>query len=240
MSSAPETIAAATTSRGQIALREVVGEGGPVHELVIAGIFAMNSLDTSTETALAQRALERVDSPARVLVAGLGLGFTTWQVLKDKRVREVDVVEVEEDLIAWARLGLTPTLGVLARHPRVRLHATDVADVLGVDRPVDGAVNPATPPGPWDLILLDVDNGPSLLVHQVNERLYAAAALAAAVAALAPGGVLAIWAAQREPTLHARLTRIAPTQEILLPVERGGRALECALYITHPPSGPPR
>ena len=102
------------------------------------------------------------------------------------------------------------------------------------------AVNPATPPGPWDLILLDVDNGPSFLVHQVNERLYAAAALATAVAALAPGGVLAIWAAQREPTLHARLTRIAPTQEILLPVERGGRALECALYITHPPSGPPR
>ena len=61
---------------------------------VVAGVFAMDSVDTSTEVAMAQESLARTSSPDRVLVGGLGLGFTTWQVLKDKRVRQVDVVDL--------------------------------------------------------------------------------------------------------------------------------------------------
>ena len=109
----PQTLVSATTPRGEIALRERPhpdGRGSLVHELVVAGVFAMDSLDTSTEAALALESLTRTDSPERVLVGGLGLGFTTWQVLKDKRVRHVDVVEIETDLVEWARLGLAPTL----------------------------------------------------------------------------------------------------------------------------------
>lgn len=225
MDQAPETIAVATTPRGEIALRERPGDGeSVVHELIVAGVFAMDSADTSTETALALRSLERVEEPGRVLVGGLGLGFTSWQVLKDRRVSEVHVAEIEEDLVQWARLGLTPTLGVLARHPRVTIHPQNIATVL------DGDVPEA--PGPWDLVLLDVDNGPSFLVHEDNERLYSAPALEAALALVAPGGVLAIWAAQPEPELLAGLTVLAPTEEILLPVERQGRSLEYALYLT--------
>ncbi|WP_277452715.1 hypothetical protein [Janibacter sp. DB-40] len=226
MDSTPETIAAAETPRGEIALRErPAPDGTVVHELVVAGVFAMDSADTSTETALADRSLERVETPTRVLVGGLGLGFTAWQVLKDRRVRDLHVVEIEEDLVQWARLGLTPTLGVLARHPRVTLHVQDAAS------PVAGDGGPA---GPWDLVLLDVDNGPSFLVHRDNERLYSAPALSSILAQLAPGGALAIWAAQREPDLLATLTGLATTEEVLLPVERQGRSLEYALYIARP------
>ncbi len=228
MSTPLETVATATTPRGEIALRERVGDDNTtVHELVIAGVFAMDTVDTSTETALAERSLECVDSPSRVLVAGLGLGFTTWQVLKDKRVREIDVVEIEEDLIAWALLGLTPTLGMLARHPRVRLHAADVADVLAGEAPAGASA------GTWDLVVLDVDNGPSFLLHEGNDRIHSAPALRAASTRVTKGGALAIWAAQREPALLATLSDLGPTQEILLPVERGGRTLEYALYVTH-------
>ena len=225
MDDPPETIAVATTPRGEVALRERTDEAGTtVHELVVAGVFAMDSVDTSTETALALRSLERVETPGRVLVGGLGLGFTAWQVLKDSRVRAVDVVEIEEDLVQWARLGLTPTLGVLARHPRVRVHARDVATVLAGE---DGEAT-----GPWDLVLLDVDNGPSFLVHQDNERLYSPPVLTTALSAVAAGGVLAIWAAQREPELLGTLEALGPTEEVLLPVEREGRTLEYALYLT--------
>lgn len=226
MDSTPETIAAAETPRGQIALRErPAADGSVVHELVVAGVFAMDSVDTSTETALAERSLERVEAPTRVLVGGLGLGFTAWQVLKDRRVQDLHVVEIEEDLVQWARLGLTPTLGVLARHPRVTLHVQDAASPVTDD---------GEPVGPWDLVLLDVDNGPSFLVHRENERLYSAPALSSLLAQLAPGGALAIWAAQREPDLLATLTGLATTEEVILPVQRQGRSLEYALYIARP------
>lgn len=228
MEEPPETIARASTPRGEVVLRERVGEDGTVvHELIVAGVFAMDSADTSTETALAVRSLEDIEAPGRVLVGGLGLGFTAWQVLKDSRVREVHVAEIEEDLVQWARLGLTPTLGVLARHPRARIHPRDVASVLAGEEPEAH--------GPWDLVLLDVDNGPSFLVHEGNERLYAAPALRAALEAVATGGLLAVWAAQREPDLHATLADLAPTEEVLLPVERDGRTLEYALYLARRP-----
>lgn len=221
---APETIVSASTPRGEIALRERrAPDGEVVHELVVAGVFAMDSGDTSTETRLAEESLSRTEAPGRVLVGGLGLGFTVWQVLKDRRVKHVDVVEIETDLVEWARLGLVPTLGLVARHPRVSVHAGDIAPVLRGE---------ATPAGPWDLVLLDVDNGPSFLVHEDNEQIYAPEALADALARVSPGGTLAIWAGRREPELLTTLRSLAPTEEVVLDVEREGRRLEYALYLT--------
>lgn len=225
------TVVRAPTPRGEVALRERRVGGQVVHELVVAGVFAMDSRDTSTETALAQSTLELVDDPARVLVGGLGLGYTALAAIKDRRVRRLDVVEVEEDLLAWARLALTPTLGLLARHPRVTLHAGDVADAL-VPPAAGGAAG--LPTGPWDLVLLDVDNGPGFLVHPANSRLYTAGSLRSALGRVAPGGALAVWAAQREPDLLATLADLAPTQETTVTVAREGRELEYAIYVARP------
>ena len=226
MDSPAETVASAETPRGELTLRERTTEDGTVvHELIVAGVFAMDTADTSTETALAEQALAQVSDPRRVLVGGLGLGFTAWQVLKDRRVRELHVVELEEDIVHWARLGLTPTLGVLARHPRATLHTSGALAALTDDE---------EPHGPWDLVLLDVDNGPSFLVHADNERIYSAESLAAILSRVAKGGALAIWAAQREPALLATMQSLAPTQEILLPAQRRGRALQYAIYLARP------
>lgn len=90
------------------------------------------------------------------------------------------------------------------------------------------------PFGPWDLVLLDVDNGPSFLVHAGNERIYSPEALRGALDQVSPGGTLAIWAAQPEPDLLAALSTLAPTEEVLLEVEREGRTLTYALYLTRP------
>ena len=222
---ARRTLARVRTPRGEVALRERGVEPHLIHELIVAGVFAMDSVDTSTEVLLAERTLGVVDAPERVLVGGLGLGFTAWSVLKDRRVAHLDVAEIEADIVDWARLGLTPTLAMVARHPRAELHAADVADVLT-------GVSP--PEGPWDVVLLDVDNGPSFLVHGHNEALYADDHLAAAVSRVRRGGVLAVWAAQREPALFERLERLAPTEEQVVEVTREGRTFEYALYVTRP------
>jgi spermidine synthase len=217
----PETLAREQTPSGEVALRR----RGTVLELVVDGAFAMDTVDTSTEVVLATEALRRHPDPARVLVGGLGLGFTTRAVLEDRRVRHVDVVELAEPLVRWARRGLVPELSGL-EGARCTVHVADVADVLA------GRAGPA---GPWDLVLLDVDNGPGFLVHTANAALYEGPGLAASRRALAPGGLLVVWSSHVAPGLLDALRAVAApgeeVDEVVLPVHREGRDLDYALYL---------
>jgi spermidine synthase len=214
------TIARAGTSHGEVALRR----RGDVLELVVDGAFAMDTLDTSTEVVLATEGLRRSPAPERVLVGGLGLGFTARAVLADDRVGHVDVVELAEPLVRWSRAGVAPEIAGL-HGPRCTLHTADVADVLA---------GRAGPPGPWDVVLLDVDNGPGFLVHPSNSALYAVPGLATARAALAPGGVLVVWSSHVAPPLHEALREAArpgdEVDETVLPVVREGRSFDYAVY----------
>ncbi len=215
------TLAREDTPSGEVALRR----RGTVLELVVDGAFAMDSLDTTTETALAAAALARHPRPARVLVGGLGLGFTGRAVLADPRVESLDIVELAAPLVRWAREGLVPELGGLAGDRRCVLHVADVAAVLA------GTVGPT---GPWDLVLLDVDNGPGFLVHQGNAGLYAAPGLAAARDRLRPAGALVVWSSHLAPDLLATLRDVAGPQdqvaESRFTVQRAARSGDGALY----------
>jgi spermidine synthase len=222
----PVTIARETSPRGEVVLRR----RGRHLELIVNGAFAMDTVDTSTEEALARIALETVAMPSAVLVGGLGLGFTARAVLADHRVGRLDVVELEQPLVAWAQGALSPSLvpelGHLEDDTRCRLWSADVAAVLA---------GTAGPSGPWDLVLLDVDNGPDFLLHEGNAGLYAVSGLRAALAQVAPGGALVVWSSHRSPRLMEALATVAdeaggPATERILPVEREGRRLEYALY----------
>lgn len=216
----PLTLARADTAHGEVVLRR----RGADLELVVDGAFAMDTVDTSTEVLLAGDALARHRSPRRVLVGGLGLGFTSRAVLADDRVHRLDVVELAEPLVRWARAGLVPELAGLEGE-RCRLHVADVATVLA-------GAGPAA--GPWDVVLLDVDNGPGFLVHAGNARLYAPAALAQARARLTDGGLLVVWSSHVAPGLLATLRAVAGegdrVEEDVVPVRRGDRELDYARY----------
>jgi spermidine synthase len=210
----PVTLGRATGPHGEVLLRR----RGDVEELVVNGVFAMDSSETRTERELARLAA----GAARVLVGGLGLGYTAAELLAGD-VAVLDVVELEDCLVGWAARGLTPTLDRVARDPRVRLWTADVAAVL------DGRTD--RPPGPWDAVLLDVDNGPDFLIHDGNAALYAEPALRAAYARLAPGGVLALWSQGRSPALLATLAGLGgAVDEHTFAVRREGRDLEYAVY----------
>ncbi len=221
------TIVRENTARGEIALRR----RGGVLELIVDGVFAMDTVDTSTEALLATEALAEHSAPRRVLIGGLGLGFTVRAALADDRISRVDVVERAEPLIRWARAALVPELADL-EGPRCRLHEADVADVLG--EATDGGTDPGSPRSPWDLILLDVDNGPDFLVHPDNAALYTPSGLAGVRRHLAPGGLATIWSSHRSASLLWALQSIAATHdhvdERVLEVQRQGRTLEYALY----------
>jgi len=183
-----------------------------VTELIVNGVFAMDSAEVSSELALADACL-----PARrVLVGGLGLGYTAARLL-DGGVQHTRVVELSAALVAAARAGATEQLGRLASDPRVELVVGDIAD--------------AVTPG-WDAIALDVDNGPSFLIHDHNAALYDASFLARCLAALNPSGKLLVWCESPSPDLEVELRRLArDVRVIVVPVFRGERSFNYAIYV---------
>jgi spermidine synthase len=223
-----ETLARNDGPRGEVVLRRRLGDPSDTEELIINGVFAMDSSETSTEYLLGELAIPG-GRAERVLVGGLGLGHTVAAIAA-KEVATIDVVEIEQCLIDWACQGVTLTLAAAASDPRIRLHNGDVRLVLeGLS---DG------PRGPWDAIVLDVDNGPDFLIHDQNRALYSERGLRTAYAQLADGGTLAIWCQSAAPALRDVLGRIAPSvREHLIRVSRGDRRIQYAIYTVSRPPG---
>ena len=157
----------------------------------------MDTVEVSTERALARAALALVDDPRAVVVGGLGLGFTMHEVLADSRVERCAVVEIEQALVDWMRDGTVPHGPALLADERVKVVVADVAVALAEARPAS-----------YDLVLLDVDNGPGHLVHDANAALYEPPFLTAARAVLRPGGALVVWSADEAPELEAALREV--------------------------------
>ncbi|MCW2832235.1 MAG: spermidine synthase [Nocardioides sp.] len=183
-------IARSQSERGEVVLRRRTNElGADVFELRVNGIFVMDTHETSSEIALAAAALELVADPRDVVVGGLGLGFTTHRVLADPRVEQVTVVEIEDALIGWMRDGTVPQGRAILADQRVRIVNADISMAIEEARST------------YDLILLDVDNGPGYLVNEANERIYEPDFLARCRDLLNPDGVLVVWSAAAAPEL---------------------------------------
>lgn len=184
-------IARAETERGELVLRERRAEGAPATlELRANGVFVMDTVEISTEQALAESSLAQVEEPRAVMVGGLGLGFTMHAVLADSRVERVSVVEIEQALVDWMRDGTVAHGPGMLADERVTVVVADIAAAIA-----------EAPPTSYDLILLDVDNGPGYLVHDTNAALYESPFLESVRRALRPGGAVAIWSAAEAPEL---------------------------------------
>ena len=121
-------LARAESERGELVLRERRPvDGGPTSlELRANGVFVMDTVEVSTERAMAQAALELVEEPRAVVLGGLGLGYTMHELLADSRVEKCTVVEIEPALVEWLRAGAgagrTGAAGGRAGHGRGRRH----------------------------------------------------------------------------------------------------------------------
>jgi spermidine synthase len=185
------------SERGEVVLRRRVAErAADVLELRVNGVFVMDTLETSTETELAGAALELVEHPSRVVIGGLGLGFTTQRVLADPRVEEVRVVEIESALIGWMRDGTVPHGPGLLADKRLQVVDADIVQAVREAR------------SSYDLVLLDVDNGPGYLVHASNEQVYSHDFLESTAEIINPGGALVVWSADPAPELAETMERV--------------------------------
>ena len=156
----------------------------------------MSTRMRGSEEALATMTLERLDGvrAPRLLIGGYGMGFTLRAALAGIGPQgHVTVAELVPEIIEWARGPMADVAAGCLDDPRVTLRMDDVADAM------------LLAPEPLDAILLDVDNGPDGLVRAENNRIYSKSGLHNARRALAPGGVLAIWSAARDPKFTRRL-----------------------------------
>lgn len=195
-------VARAESPRGEIVLRERRDPGaGPnapvVLELRVNGVFVMDTFETSSEKGLATAALKQVESPRNVVIGGLGLGFTLHEVLADQRVEKLVVVEVEDALVQWMRDGTVPHGPSYLADERVTVMTADIRIAMA-----------EATPAAYDLVLLDVDNGPGFLVYDDNEAIYQREFLQQVKGALRPGGALVIWSAAESPTLQAEMEQV--------------------------------
>lgn len=157
-----------------------------VYEIQISGQMLMSSLNNVSERQISTSALglHQGTQPLRVLVGGLGLGYTAQAALESDRVASVRVVEKMDFVIDWMNRGLLPLSEQFAADERLEIRQGDVyQDLLG----------PATEQ--FDVIIVDVDHAPDSRLAEGNGAFYTVEGQRLVAQHLAPGGVLAVWSA---------------------------------------------
>lgn len=169
-------------------------------------ISLMSSRVQGSEMRMAEISCTGLRANAQVLVGGLGMGYTLRATLDQLGPSgKVVVAELLPVLVEWNRGPLGPLAGHPLQDPRVLLVQDDVGRVLRRGQ------------GQYDVVLLDVDNGPDAFTAPQNAWLYGQQGLRAALAALRPGGTMVVWsawpcppfeAAMRRAGFHARTQRV--------------------------------
>jgi spermidine synthase len=150
----------------------------------------MSTRQHASEEKLAELACAHVRATphARILIGGLGFGFTLSAALSALAPgATVVVAEILAAVIAWNRNPSFPLAADAIADPRVLVLQDDVVDVIRKSE------------SGFDSIILDVDNGPNALSTYGNYRLYDFTGLHLARAALRPKGCLALWSAAPDP-----------------------------------------
>jgi spermidine synthase len=205
------------TERGELVLRQA----GEHFEVIADGTFLMDTRDGRSERALVHEAIGG-RAGARVLLGGLGVGFSLDEALADPGVSEVVVVEVEPLVVEWAHTHLRGLNRRGLDDARVRVVVSDLRDAIdGLD-------------SGFDAICLDTDNGPGWLVHESNAELYSDEGLRRLAQLLRPGGRLAVWAAAPDVAFEARLREaFGEVQGVRIAVPRGP---DDVVYVASPPA----
>lgn len=158
----------------------------------------MSTRKHGSEDALGQLPCRRLSQPAsaRILIGGLGMGFTLAAALKEVGPdAQVTVAELIPEVVAWNRGPLGEASGFPLQDPRTQVYEGDVGELL------------RTSPHRFDMIALDVDNGPEGMTTRANDWLYSLEGIDTTKNALRPKGILAYWSATPHPAFGRQLQR---------------------------------
>lgn len=191
--------------------------------IALGGNQLMSTRVSASEIALAELSIEQLagnDAP-HILIGGYGMGFTLRAALaKLGPQAHVTVAELVPQIMDWARGPMAELTGGCLNDPRVTIHIGDVGEAI------------ASANARYDVILLDVDNGPDGLSRRSNDGLYSDTGLAESRRALRPGGILAIWSAAPDAKFAKRFAHAAfATEEISLRAHSKGRGARHVIWL---------
>jgi spermidine synthase len=209
------------TENGEVILRE--GPAG--YEIIVDGQFLMSSASGNSSEALVEMGLAKLKprSGLQVLIGGLGLGFSLKTALLDSAVAEVTVIELENQIIEWHRQGLIGNTKQLLRDPRVRILNRDF---LQFSEEWSACANPK-----YDLIALDIDNGPDWLSHEANVQLYGEQVLKRLLRMLNHQGILTMWSAAPSTLLEQSLQQVFGNVMVEEAADHNGEGKVIMAYI---------
>lgn len=170
-----------------------------VYEFYLNDQLVMSNAVSISEQALAESAMERITRrPLRVLIGGLGFGFTALAALADARVSQVTVVERLSAVIEWHQKGLLPWSKDLLSDSRVRIVGDDFYQFL-LQEPPSGRH--------YDVILVDIDDSPEILWHSEHARFYQLSGIRSVQEVLPSDGVYGLWSATPPDADYMTATR---------------------------------
>ena len=220
------------TAMGPLVLRRrwVAAIDRDVVEVILGDEHLMSSLFTVGEIELAVRGLAAAQGVGlRVLVGGLGLGYTARAALAHPRVATVEVVDALEPVIEWHRAGMVPIGDSLGTEPRCTLSHGDFFGWF--DAPRGDSER-------YDVVLLDIDHSPRQLLHPDHARFYTPEGLARVRAALSAQGVFAMWSDEGpDKGFLAVLAAVFPAaraEVVAFDNPLTGGASTCTIYVAGP------
>lgn len=191
-----------------------------------AGQELMHSGANASEILLGEIGVELLehDASARILIGGLGLGFTLRSVLASTGPNVVvELIELLPEIVSWNREFLKSLNGELLDDPRLEIHTTDV---VGYVRKAERAR--------YDVILLDVDNGPVAMVSETNVSLYSNTGLRWLRGSLKPEGRAVFWSAGPDLRFEDRLKRAGfRVSKVPAKVHAGSKRAAYLLYVAN-------
>ena len=192
-----------------------------------AGTELMNSRVHGSEDALAQLTCSRIKqkSDLRILIGGLGMGYTLAAALEQSRPDTCIIVsELIPAVVRWNREYLGHLSGVPLDDPRVSVEEEDVARIIRGKKSA------------WDAILLDVDNGPAGLTRTANDRLYSRPGLESSFLALRPKGILAVWSSKPDEAFTRRLKQCGfKAQTVTVRARKSGKGSRHTIWLAEKP-----
>ena len=187
----PILIERAFTKNGVIQLQKRNND----YEIIFNGTFLMATYNGESEKLLVSSAIKAVKLPRKILIGGLGVGFSLGEALKHKGVEEITVVEIESKIIEWNKKYLSRYSNNGLGDPRVKVVNKDLLEFISQTKEK------------YDVICLDIDNGPSWTVLEQNTGLYSHEGLSNLTNILDDQGSVSFWSASKSEEFENRLTR---------------------------------